>query len=83
VELDLSLLPDDQAGAAAVRPDALAEGGYLDTLLTESSRFATGLARRLRDRIHDRVINRLAVAVASRSDITGKTREEQCTALDG
>jgi hypothetical protein len=84
VELDLGLLPDDLAGYLPLlfAPDALAKGGYLDTLLGESSRFATDLAERLRDRIYQDVIPGLAVAVAARFDLVGKSREEQRAILD-
>ena len=84
VEIDLALLPDDLAGYLRLlfAPEALAEGGYVDTLLEESARFATGLAERLRDRIYEDVIPGLAVSVASRFGLAGKTREEQRTLLD-
>lgn len=44
--------------------DALVEGGTLDKLLDESKRFAGDLAQKLRERIYDEVVPRLAQGLA-------------------
>lgn len=84
LELDLAFLTADEAGYLSLifAPDALMEGGSVDHLLTDSSRFATGLSERLRDRVYERVIPTLAIAVAMRHNVTTKTGEERRAALD-
>lgn len=84
VEVDLDLLSDSSAGYLALlfSPESLADGGTVATLLAESSKFATGLSERLRDRIYEDVIPGLAVAVAAELNIWDLPVDEQKTALD-
>lgn len=84
LELDLAFLTGDEAGFLPLIfvSDALADGGSVDHLLTDSTRFATGLSERLRDRVYERVIPTLAVAVAARLNVTSKSGEERRAALD-
>ncbi|MGY1832609.1 Eco57I restriction-modification methylase domain-containing protein [Geodermatophilus sp. SYSU D01180] len=84
VELDLSLLTEDQAGYLDLlfSAEALEQGGALERLLADSSRYATGLSDRLRERIYEKVVPTLAVAVAERRGVTSLPVEEQKTALD-
>jgi hypothetical protein len=84
VELDLSLLGEDQAGYLDLlfSAEALQQGGPLERLLADSSRYATGLSDRLRERIYEEVVPTLAVAVAARRGVTSLPVEQQKTALD-
>lgn len=84
VELDLSLLTDAEAAYLPLlfSPAALREQGYLATLLDQSTRFAAGLAQRLRERIYDRVMKGLAEAVARRTDLVVAQPETQRRRLD-
>jgi hypothetical protein len=67
VELNLALLPDDHAGYLPLLfgSDALVDGGTLDQILETSSRFATDLATRLRERVYFDCVPALAEAVAA------------------
>ncbi len=65
VEANLALLP---AASAAYLPlifsaDALRPGGSFEDVLEHSRDFAAGIGERLRDRVYDEVVPRLAVAV--------------------
>ncbi|MDE0369585.1 MAG: hypothetical protein OXI84_05520 [bacterium] len=66
VELNLSLLPGNQAGYLHLlfSADALVDGGTLDKILGNSERFAAELATRLRERIYFDTVPALAKAVA-------------------
>ena len=66
LELDLELLPQDQAGYLHLlfSADALSEDGSLHETVRNSSQFATELAARLRDRVYDKTVPQLAEAVA-------------------
>ncbi|MDP9331960.1 MAG: hypothetical protein M3Q30_01420 [Actinomycetota bacterium] len=68
VEMNLALLPDDQAGYLSLifSPSALAEGGTLDEIIRSSADFAAELAIRLRARVYFEAVPGLAAAVASR-----------------
>ena len=84
VEVDLDLLSDGNAGYLALlfSPEALADGGTVAALLAESSKYATGLSERLRDRIYEDVIPHLAVAVAAAHNVWDLPNDEQRAALD-
>ncbi len=84
VEVDLALLNDATSGFLSLlfSPDALIAGGNVAGLLSDSSKYATGLSERLRDRIYEDVIPSLAVAVAAHRDVWSASPEEQRTALD-
>jgi hypothetical protein len=83
VELDLSLLTAERAGYLALlfSPDALSDNGAITSLLNESTRFATGLSERLRDRIYVDVIPTLAVAVANKMHVGDLPKDKQKDAL--
>ncbi len=68
VELNLSLLPGNQAGYLDLlfSADALVHGGTLEKILSNSERFASELAARLRERIYFDTVPALAKAVAGR-----------------
>jgi hypothetical protein len=84
VELDLAFLTEEEAGFLPLifAPGALAHGGSVDRLLNDSSRFATGLSERLRDRVYERVIPSLAIAVATRLNVRASSGDERREALD-
>lgn len=84
VEVDLDLLSESNAGYLALlfSPEALADGGTVAALLAESSKYATGLSERLRDRIYEDVIPKLAVAVAAAHNVWDLPVDEQRAALD-
>lgn len=75
IELRLALMRRDQAALLwlTVSADALAQGGTLETLLANSRRFAADLAVRLRERIYDRVVPRLAAGIAAARAMTNPT----------
>lgn len=66
-EVDLSTVEDSYAGLLPLifTAEALAAGGTTDQLLEESTRYATELGERLRERIYDEIIPPLAVEVSS------------------
>ena len=70
VELNLSLLPSDQAGYVHLlfSTDALVKGGTFEKILGNSERFAAELATRLRKRIYYDTVPELARAAAERLD---------------
>ncbi len=84
VEVDLDLLSGPTAGYLALlfAPDALADAGTVASLLAESAKYAVSLSERLRDRVYERVIPNLAVAVAAKNDVWSAPPEEQKKALD-
>jgi hypothetical protein len=81
VELNLALLPDDRAGYLPLLfgSEALVDGGTLDEILETSSRFATDLATRLRERVYFDCVPALAEAVAASLSGTGGVSEADLT----
>ena len=73
-ELDLAVVGDDQAALLALvfSADALGPGGSTDQLLEGSAQFAVELGQRLRDRIYDRAVPRLAQGLAGQLPAMGK-----------
>ncbi len=73
-ELDLAVLDDDQAALLPLvfSADALGPGGSTDQLLEGSAQFAVELGQRLRDRIYDRAVPRLAQGLAAQLPAMGK-----------
>ncbi len=67
IEANLTLLPEDLAGALPLLfgAPALEPGGTFGELLELSKRYATGLGERLRDRVYDEVVPKLAEIVAA------------------
>jgi hypothetical protein len=83
VELDLSLLTAVRSGYLTLlfSPDSLSDNGTIARLLSESSRYATGLSERLRDRVYVDVIPTLAVAVADKMRVVDLPKDQQKDAL--
>jgi hypothetical protein len=81
VELNLALLPDDRAGYLPLLfgSDALVDGGTLEEILETSSRFATDLATRLRERVYFDCVPSLAKAVAAGLSGTESVSEADLT----
>jgi len=84
VEVDLALLNVVTSGFLSLlfSPESLSAGGSIAGLLSDSSKYATGLSERLRDRIYEDVIPSLAVAVAAHRGVCSASLEEQRPALD-
>ena len=76
VEVDLSLLPTDRAGYLHLlfSSEALKKGGTFYEVQQASRDFTAALSDRLRDRVYDEVVPRLAVEVARQ---VGGTSEEE------
>jgi hypothetical protein len=74
VELNLPLLPPDQAGYLGLlfSSDALAEGGTISEIQQASSIYTSNLSERLRERLYKQVVPRLAIVVADREGGTGE-----------
>ena len=74
VELNLPLLPTDQAGYLDLlfSSRALAENGTVSQIQQASSIYTSNLSERLRERVYKQVVPRLAVAVARREGGTGE-----------
>lgn len=70
VELDLPLLADEHAGYLSLlfAADALATGGTFDEIAAASRDFTTSLSERMRERIYERTVPDLALAIARRHD---------------
>ena len=68
VELNLPLLPTDQAGYLDLlfSSNALTEGGTVSQIQQASSIYTSDLSDRLRERVYKQVVPTLAVAVAKR-----------------
>ncbi|HEX8345094.1 MAG TPA: hypothetical protein VF657_10160 [Actinoplanes sp.] len=69
VEVDLALLADDQAAYLDLlfSAGALAAGGTVTEILTASADHAAALGRRLRERVYEDAVPRLALAVAEQT----------------
>lgn len=67
-EVDLSTIDSEYAGLLPLifSADALVANGTVDELLRDSSRYATELGARLRERIYDEIVPPVAVEVAQR-----------------
>ena len=74
VELNLPLLPTDQAGYLDLlfSSRALAENGTVSEIQQASSIYTSNLSERLRERVYKQVVPRLGVAVARREGGTGE-----------
>lgn len=78
-EIDLGQLSDPAYYAALFSARALARDGLAETIARGSRDFAVGLGDRLRERIYDQVVPRIARAIAEeleRQDEPPQTREE-------
>ena len=67
-ELDLALLSEEEAAYLTLlfAPSALGPGGTVGQILASSENFAADLGDRLRKRVYENVVPRLALAVAAR-----------------
>ena len=74
VEINLSLIPERLAGYLMLlfSAQALTQGGSLDEILSNSSRYATDLAVRLRERVYRKTMPLLAKAVTKRMESTSE-----------
>src|SRR5699024_7271579 len=66
VELDLSLLPTDKAGylPLLLSSSALEDDGTFHEIQRSSREFATGLSERLRERVYEQAVPKLALSIA-------------------
>lgn len=71
LELNLALLPEDRAGYLPLLfgATALAEQGTIEEILRSSERFAADLASRLRERVYNECVPRLAEAIGRRLEL--------------
>jgi hypothetical protein len=78
IELQTSLLANDRLGYLTLlfSADALQPEGSVARLLEDSTRFAASLADRLRDRIYDDVMPRLAQAVVEARNLSNPSAEQ-------
>ena len=78
IEFRTRLMREDQAALLwlIISADALTAGGTLLALLDSSRRFAADLAVRLRERIYDRVVPRLATGIARARNLQSHSPDE-------
>jgi hypothetical protein len=78
VEIHLDLLPSDRAGYLWLlfSGAALSKDGSFSKILEASQDYASDLGSRLRDRIYDFVVPRLAIAIAKARDLKKPTAED-------
>jgi Eco57I restriction-modification methylase len=78
LECHTGLIPDDQAAYLWLlfSADALTEDGSLNSIISDSKDFAGDLASRLRERIYDQVVPRLAEGLAEARGIKKPTAQD-------
>ncbi|MDI7267295.1 MAG: hypothetical protein QME96_04810, partial [Myxococcota bacterium] len=78
VECHAGLLPDADAAYLWLlcSAEALAPGGSLEQILDASGRFAGGLAERLRERVYQSVVPRLATGIVAARGLTKPTAQD-------
>ena len=78
VECQSSLLSSDDVGLLWLlfSSDALKDGGTIDSILEESKRFAAGIADRLRERIYDIVVPKLAMGISKERNLLDPTKDQ-------
>jgi hypothetical protein len=78
VEVILSVRPNDRAGYLWLlfSGQALSKDGSFSRILEASQDYASDLGSRLRDRIYDFVVPRLAIAIAKARDLKKPTAED-------
>ncbi len=78
VEIHLDLLPSDRAGYLWLlfSGPALSKDGSFSKILEESQDYASDLGSRLRDRIYDLVVPRLAIAIANARRLKTPTAQD-------
>lgn len=79
IELDLRLLPDDQAAYLWLifSAEALRKGGSFSDILQRSADYAAALGERLRERVYEQVVPDLAKAVCEALHKTKKPSKAQ------
>ncbi len=79
VELDLSLLPSDKAGYLHLlfSSEALTQDGTFYEIQQASRDFTTGLSARLRERVYEQAIPRLALSIAKQVGGSSETELAQ------
>jgi len=84
VQLDLDLLRDDQAGYLwlVFSADALLPGGAFADILARSEDYAADLGTRLRRRIHEEVVPKLAEALVQARQLTEPTAGDLATTYE-
>jgi hypothetical protein len=78
LELHLDLLTPEQAGYLWLlfSPDALVKGGSVEAILADSARYAADLGVRLRERVYEQVVPRLAQGLLLARDLRNPTAEQ-------
>lgn len=78
IEAHLDLLPDDKAAYLWLlfSGEALSREGTFNEILERSNDYAAGLGGRLRERIYDEVVPRLAIAIARARKLAAPGPEE-------
>jgi hypothetical protein len=85
VELDLAMLSDPAYAAALFSDRAVRDGGLAEQIAKGSQDFAVGLGDRLRSRIYEKVVPRIARAIADeleRLDEAPHTRQDLAGVYD-
>jgi hypothetical protein len=82
IEFNLALLTADDAGYLPLlcAAESLAEGGRFESLLSESQDFAADLGIRLRSRIYERTVPRIAEALIKRHEESGGNTDDESLA---
>jgi hypothetical protein len=77
-EIMLDMIADQDAGYVPLlfSSDALKEEGYLEDLIRRSAERVTSLSERLRDRIYDDVLPRLATGIAEARSLDNPSAED-------
>ena len=76
-EIDLTTLTDPAYYGALFSAQGLAPGGLAETIMQGSRDFAVGLGDRLRDRIYEQVVPRIARAIAHELERLGEPPESR------
>ena len=82
IEFNLALLTADDAGYLPLlcAAESLAEGGRFESLLSESQDFAADLGVRLRSRVYERAVPRIAQALIKRHEESGGETDDESLA---
>jgi hypothetical protein len=78
IECQSSLLSSDDTGLLWLlfSSDALKVGGTIDSILEKSKRFAADIADKLRERIYDIVVPKLAMGISKERNLLNPTKEQ-------
>ena len=82
IEFNLALLTVDDAGYLPLlcAAESLAEGGRFESLLSDSQDFAADLGVRLRSRVYEHAVPRIAQALIKRHDESGADTDDESLA---